>query len=65
MDTAVWYIRESFRMNGTVVLEKLWSSDGSTRVYTADDEDIRSSGLVQVSDGLYTPKCRCGVQVDR
>jgi hypothetical protein len=25
----------------------------STRVYTVDDEDIRSSGLVQVSDGLY------------
>jgi hypothetical protein len=25
----------------------------STRVYTADDEDIRSSGLVQVNDGLY------------
>jgi hypothetical protein len=25
----------------------------STRVYTVDDEDIRSSGLVQVNDGLY------------
>jgi hypothetical protein len=25
----------------------------STRVYTVDDEDIRSSGLVQVKDGLY------------
>jgi hypothetical protein len=25
----------------------------STRVYTMDDEDIRSSGLVQVNDGLY------------
>jgi hypothetical protein len=25
----------------------------STRVYTVDDEDIRSSGLEQVSDGLY------------
>jgi hypothetical protein len=23
------------------------------RVYTADDEHIRSSGLVQVNDGLY------------
>jgi hypothetical protein len=23
------------------------------RVYTVDDEDIRSSGLVQVNDGLY------------
>jgi hypothetical protein len=28
-------------------------SEGSTRVYTADDEDIRWSGLVQVNDGLY------------
>jgi hypothetical protein len=27
--------------------------DRSTRVYTVDDEDIRSSGLVQVNDGLY------------
>jgi hypothetical protein len=35
------------------VLENLYSSDGSTRVYTADDEDIRSLGLVQVNDGLY------------
>jgi hypothetical protein len=26
----------------------------STWVYTMDGEDIRSSGLVQVSDGLYT-----------
>jgi hypothetical protein len=25
----------------------------STRVYTVDDEDIRSSRLVQVNDGLY------------
>jgi hypothetical protein len=25
----------------------------STRVNTVDDEDIRSSGLLQVSDGLY------------
>jgi hypothetical protein len=25
----------------------------STRVNTVDDEDIRSSGLVQVNDGLY------------
>jgi hypothetical protein len=25
----------------------------SPRVYTVDDEDIRSSGLVQVNDGLY------------
>jgi hypothetical protein len=23
------------------------------QVYTADDEDIRSSGIVQVNDGLY------------
>jgi hypothetical protein len=41
-------------------------SDGSTRVYTVDDEDIRSLGLV--NDRLmmdYTPGCRCGVQVDR
>jgi hypothetical protein len=40
-------------------------SDGSTRVYTADDEDIRSSGL---SDGglmMYTTRCRCGVQANR
>jgi hypothetical protein len=25
----------------------------NTRVYTVDGEDIRSSGLVQVNDGLY------------
>jgi hypothetical protein len=25
----------------------------STRVYTGDGEDIRSSGLIQVNDGLY------------
>jgi hypothetical protein len=40
-------------MNSSVVLENLQSSDGSTRVYTADNEDIRSLGLVQVNDGLY------------
>jgi hypothetical protein len=38
----------------------------STCVYTVDGEDIRSSGLVNgrlVTD--YTPRCRCGVQVNR
>jgi hypothetical protein len=38
----------------------------TTRVYTVDDEDIRSLGLV--NDRLrmdYTPRCRCGVQADR
>jgi hypothetical protein len=40
-------------------------SDGSTRVYTADDEDIRSSGLVDGGLMMYTPRCRCGVQVYR
>jgi hypothetical protein len=40
-------------------------SDGSTRVYTADDEDIRSSGPVNGGLMMYTPRCRCGVQVDR
>jgi hypothetical protein len=44
-----------------VVRELVEFEDRNTRVYTADDEDIRSSGLVQVN----TPKCRCGVQVDR
>jgi hypothetical protein len=29
-----------------------------------DDEDIRSTGLVQVNDGIYA-ECRCGVQEDR
>jgi hypothetical protein len=33
--------------------ENGYGSDGSTRVYIADDEDIRLSGLVQVNDGLY------------
>jgi hypothetical protein len=28
-------------------------SERSTRVNTVDDEDIGSSGLVQVNDGLY------------
>jgi hypothetical protein len=40
-------------------------SGGSTRVYTADDEDIRSPGLVDGGLMMYTPTCRCGVQVDR
>jgi hypothetical protein len=40
-------------VNLTVVSENLYGLDGSTRVYTVDDEDIRSSGLVQVNDGLY------------
>jgi hypothetical protein len=40
-------------------------SDGSTRIYTTDDEDIRSSGLVDGGLMMYTPRCRCGVQVDR
>jgi hypothetical protein len=34
-------------------------SDGSTRVYIADDEDMCRLMMD------YTPKCRCGVQVDR
>jgi hypothetical protein len=37
----------------------------STRVYTVDDEDIRSSRLVNGGLMMYTPRCRCGVQVDR
>jgi hypothetical protein len=28
-------------------------------------EDIRSSGLVNGGLMMYTPRCRCGVQVDR
>jgi hypothetical protein len=42
------------------------SGERSTWIYTVDGEDIRSSGLV--NGGLimgYTPRCRCGVQVDR
>jgi hypothetical protein len=31
----------------------------STRVYTVDDEDIRSSGLVLVNDGLYAEVSWC------
>jgi hypothetical protein len=31
----------------------LGNCERSTRVYTADDEDIRLSGLVQVNGGLY------------
>jgi hypothetical protein len=30
-----------------------------------DGEDIRSSGLVNGGLMMYTPRCRCGVQVDR
>jgi hypothetical protein len=30
-----------------------------------DGEDIRSSGLVQVNDGLYTSRFCSGVQEDR
>jgi hypothetical protein len=38
----------------------------STWVYTVDGEDIRSSGLVNGRLMMdYTPRCRCGVQVDR
>jgi hypothetical protein len=38
----------------------------STRVYTVDDEDIRSSGLVNGRLMMdYAPRCRCGVQADR
>jgi hypothetical protein len=38
----------------------------SPRVYTVDDEDIRSSGLVNGRLMMdYAPRFRCGVQVDR
>jgi hypothetical protein len=37
----------------------------STWVYTVDGEDIRSSGLVNGGLMMYTPRYRCGVQVDR
>jgi hypothetical protein len=38
----------------------------STWVYTVDGEDIRSSGMVNGRLMMdYTPRCRCGVQVDR
>jgi hypothetical protein len=37
-----------------------------TRVYTVDGEDIRSSGMVNSRLMMdYTPRCCCGVQVDR
>jgi hypothetical protein len=35
----------------TVRIGKL--RERNTRIYTVDDEDIRSSGLVQVNDGLH------------
>jgi hypothetical protein len=46
-------VRSATDCNLGVVLENLYSSDRSTRVYPADEEDIRSSGLVRVNDGLY------------
>jgi hypothetical protein len=42
---------DSFWLEDRVRIEKL--RERNTRVYTVDDEDIRSSGLVQVNDGLY------------
>jgi hypothetical protein len=47
--------------------ENGYGSDRSTRVYIADDEDIRLSGLVRVNDGLSAevPLWCSGVQVDR
>jgi hypothetical protein len=30
---------------------------------TVDGEDIRSSGLVNGGLMMYTPRCRCGVQL--
>jgi hypothetical protein len=41
----------SFWLEDWVRIGKL--RERSTRVYTVDDEDIRSSGLVQVNDGLH------------
>jgi hypothetical protein len=35
------------------------------RSATVDGEDIRSSGLINGRLMMYTPRCRCGVQVDR
>jgi hypothetical protein len=52
----VWYIRERFKMKCAVGVWDLKRSDG---------EDIRSSGLVNGELMMYTPRCRCGVQVDR
>jgi hypothetical protein len=42
---------ERFRVNSGQLCRG--NSERSTRVYIADDEDIRLSGLVQVNDGLY------------
>jgi hypothetical protein len=47
----VYLAADSFWLEDWVRIGKL--RERSTRVYTADDEDIRSSGLVQVNDGLY------------
>jgi hypothetical protein len=47
----VYLAADSFRLEDRVRIGKL--RERSTRVYTVDDEDIRSSGLVQVNDGLY------------
>jgi hypothetical protein len=55
---------DSFWLEDRVRIGKL--RERSTRVYTVDGEDIRSSGLVNGSLMMdYTPRRRCGVQVDR
>jgi hypothetical protein len=47
----VYLAADSFRLEDWVRIGKL--RERSTRVNTVDDEDIRSSGLVQFNDGLY------------
>jgi hypothetical protein len=57
MDTAV--IHESVWVWRPFEKDVLVSGncERSTRDYTVDDEDIRSSGLEQVNDGLYADTC--------
>jgi hypothetical protein len=50
-DVLVCRAMDSFWLEDWVRIRKL--RERSTRVYTVDDEDSRSSGLVQVNDGLY------------
>jgi hypothetical protein len=50
-DVLVCRAMDSFWLEDWVRIGKF--RERSTRVYTVDDEDIRSSGLVQVNDGLH------------
>jgi hypothetical protein len=51
VQTSLCRAMDSFWLEDWVCIGKL--HERNTRVYTVDGEDIRSSGLVQVNDGLY------------